>query len=195
VIIMMHVLRLAALASVLVASTVSVQAQNAACRDVQFSDDVLSRFPKAPASCLDVIERDGQHYAVFKAELQEVRGNNLRVRIKNPDGSYSATTSIATKPGRKVLIDGKPYPVSELAADQELTAYVRVDRPMIALPSATESEPLDVVPFADDGPVRVASSGSPTMPHTASSLGVVALLGQFSLAVALAMTVIRKRRK
>ena len=191
---MMHVLRLAALATVVVASTASVQAQNAACKGVRFSEDVLSRFPGAPASCLDVIERDGQQYAVFKAQLEEVRGNNLRVRIKNPDGSNSAVTSIATKPGRKVLIDGKPYPVSELAADQELTAYVRVDRPMIALAPATESEPLDAVAFADDGPVRVASTGSPTMPHTASSLGVVALLGQFSLAVALAMALVRKRK-
>jgi len=188
------------LAAVLLAATVSIQAQNtAACQSVRFSDEVLERFPGAPASCLDVITREGTQYAVFKAQLTDVRGSDVRVRVKNPDGTHGETKTIRTKPGRKVLINGQPYPVSELAADQEITVYVRVDRPMIALAPVSESDPLDATPLMqperETQAIRVSSAGQPSMPHTASPIGAVALLGQFCLAAGLGLMVIRKRRK
>src|SRR5689334_21218425 len=140
-------------AAVLLGWAAAAHSQNpAACQSVQFSAEVLSRFPGAQKSCLDVITRDGQQYAVFKAKLEDVHGNSLRVRVKNPDGSYGERKTLKAKRGRQVLIDGKTYPVSELAPDQEITAYVRVDRPMIALAPATESEPVDAEPMAESPP-------------------------------------------
>ena len=162
-------------------------AQNAHCRDVQFSADVLARFPRIADACLDVIMRDGQHYAVLKAQLQDVSGNTLRVRVKQPDGSYTPPMSVKTKPELRLLIEGKPARVSELAPDQELTVYVRVDRPMIALAPASESAPLDPVPLA--APEPTLARAEPVMPHTAGSLGFLALLGQFAFAVALALNI------
>jgi hypothetical protein len=162
-----------------------------ACQSVRFSDEVLSRFPKAPQACLDVINRDGQDYAVIKAQLDSVSGNSVRVRFKQPDGTYAPATTIKTNPARRVLVDGKPVPVSELAPNQELTAYVRVDKPMIALPPANESEPLDAVPLPAAEPV--VARAEPRMPHTASPLGFAALLGPFLWA--LAFVIGRVRRK
>jgi hypothetical protein len=189
--IMNRALRSTALAVGLLAAAVSIQAQSPACQDVRFSDEVLNRFPGAPAACLDVISRDGQEYAVFKAKLVEARGDSVRVKVKKADGTYGETKTIKTKPGRQVLIDGKPAPVSELAPNQEITAYVRVDRPMIALAPAAETEPVDAEPMA--APVRVAEQ--PSMPHTASPIEGVGLLGQFCLALGLVLMMMRKRRK
>src|SRR5262245_45867987 len=78
---------------------------NAACRSMRFSEEVLARFPRAPEACLDVITRDGQSYAVFKAQLERVSGNTLRLRFKQPDGTYAAATNVKTSPNRRVLID------------------------------------------------------------------------------------------
>jgi hypothetical protein len=186
-------LRLLAVACLgLTAAGVS-SAQNAHCSEVQFSADVLARFPRIAETCLDVITRDGQHYAVIKAQLQDVRGSTLRVKVKLPDGSYSPLMSVQTKPELRLLIEGKPARVSELAPDQELTAYVRVDRPMIALAPASESEPLDPVPLA--APAPALASAAPVMPHTAGSLGFLALWAQLCFAVALAVNIARRSGK
>lgn len=187
-----HALRSFALATAVIALNGAGFAQNAAgCRNVRFSEEVLSRFPKAPQACLDVINRDGQDYAVFKAQLESVSGNTLRVRIKQPDGTYAAVTNIETKPERRVLIDGKPVQVADLAPDQELTAYVRVDKPMIALPPASESEPLEATPLAAAEPV--VARAEPAMPHTASQVGLLGLLGAFLWAIALAVRLTRRK--
>jgi hypothetical protein len=193
---MTRVLRITALAILLCGSAAALQAQSPGCQDVQFSAEVLARFPNAQDSCLDVIHRGGESYAVFKAQLQDVRGSTVRVRVKKRDGTYGASTSFPTKPGRKVLIDGKPYPVSELAPDQEITAYVRVDKPLIALEPVAESDPVDAAPMAEpqeSQPVRLSSAAA-TMPHTASALGVLVLFAEFSLGVAVTLAVMRKLR-
>jgi hypothetical protein len=195
---MSHAFRFVPLVGLLlVAAAVPVNAQGPDCQAVKFSEQVLDRFPDARKSCLDVITRDGQEYAVFKAQLQEVRGNTLRVRVRNPDGTFGKVQSVQTSPQRRVLIDGRPFPVSELAPNQELTAYVHVTRPEFAIAPASESEPVESVPLAamaeDSPPVRVSSA--PAMPDTASSMEYVGLLGMFGLAVAVSLNIIRRRRK
>jgi hypothetical protein len=193
---MMFLARILISAAILFAAAVATtQAQNSACQGVQFSAAVLDRFPGARASCLDVIERDGQQYAVFKAQLTEVRGNSLRIRVKSPDGTYGPATRLEAKPDRRVLIDGKPYRVSELAPNQELTAYVRVDTPQIALAPVTAEEPIETFPLAEQpeaaGPVQLSSAAAPSMPQTASKVGILAVMGGFLLVVAAILTTMR----
>jgi hypothetical protein len=184
--------RVFALATLALALSGAAFAQNtAACQRVQFSEEVLNRFPKAPQACLDVINRDGQDYAVIKAQLDSVSGNTLRVRIKQPDGSYAAATNIKASPERRVLVNGQPVRVSDLAPNQELTAYIRVDEPMIALPPATESEPLEATPMAAAEPV--VARAEPAMPHTAGPMELVALLAPFFCAFAAAIRLARRK--
>jgi hypothetical protein len=164
---------------------------NAECQRMRFSDEVLARFPKAPEACLDVITRDGQTYAVFKAELERVTGNTLRLRFKQPDGTYAAATNVKTSPSRRVLVDGKPVRVSELAPNQELTAYVRVDQPLLALAPVDQAEPLEPVPMA--APEPAVARAEPVMPHTASPVELVALLGSLCCAAAFALNLARRK--
>jgi len=187
-----YALRLLVLATLAVAMTgVSFAQNNAECQRMRFSDDVLSRFPSAAESCLDVINRDGQNYAVFKAQLQRVTGNTLRLRFRQPDGTYAAATNVTVAPDRRALVDGKPVRVSELAPNQEITAYVRVDAPLLVLAPVDQSEPLDPVPLA--APEPAVARAEPVMPHTASPLGWVVILGAFCCAVACALNVSRRK--
>jgi hypothetical protein len=187
-----YALRPLVIATLAVALTGAAFAQNnAECQRMRFSDEVLARFPRAPEACLDVITRDGQSYAVFKAQLVSVTGNTLRLRFKQPDGTYAAPTNVKTKPSRRVLIDGQPVPVSELAPNQELTAYVRVDKPLLALPPVNDSESLDPMPMA--APEPAVARADPVMPHTASPFELAALLGSLCCAVACALNLARRK--
>jgi hypothetical protein len=176
----------------------SAWAQRPGCADAKFSNELLTRFPRAPEACLDIISRNGEEYGVFKARLNRVSGNTLHVRFEHPDGSEGPATSIRTRRDFRVLVDGKPTQVRDLARNQELTAYVQVTRPMVALAPASESEnlvavPLVVVPVAQQVASAETSEG-PLMPDTASPVALIGALGSVSFAVALCMRGMRRRR-
>jgi hypothetical protein len=173
--------------------TPAVFAQSTACQTVQFGDEVLARFPNVRAECLDIIERNGQKFAVFKGDLVRTGRNLLYVRFKRPNGTHGSTRKINTDPARRVLIEGKPYRVDNLAVGQELTAYVKVSEPVIALAPPAE-EPLDLQPLEAEAPPPPAVVASTvTMPHTASPLYVWLLTGSLMLLFGMAIGFARRR--
>jgi hypothetical protein len=175
----------------LVSGTAQAQ-QRPGCGAAKFSDEVLSRFPRAPEACLDVISRGGQQYAVFKAELSRITGNTLHLRFKMPDGSQGPRTTINTQRDFRVLIDGKPTRVRDLAPNQELTAYVHVTEPRVALAPASETETLHVVPLVmpvSDAPV---AANRPEMPETASPVRLIGVMGMMLLVTAFGLMLIRR---
>ncbi len=176
------------------------------CEGAKFSDEILGRFPDAQEACLDVISRGGQDYAVFKVQLDRVRGNTLHVRFQKPDGSRGPRTSITAQPDFRVLVDGRPTAVRNLAANQQLTAYVRVDRPMMALEPATPTQVWNVVPVVlvpaseqtgqgneptDDGSQLAMAEQDPAMPDTAGPAPLVAGVGLFFIVAALGARAVR----
>lgn len=193
---------------IILASLGTAHAQNQeACRAVEFSRELLERFPHAQETCLDVISRDGQQYAVFRARLDRVVGSRLQVRFKNPDGSYGPATRIATERDFRVLVDGRPLRVSELSRNQELTAYVQVNEPMVALAPADASEhlhpvPLVIIPVArqsseqssDTDEAEQVASENPSMPATAGFANAVGTLGFLLIAGVIATRTLRRAR-
>lgn len=187
---------LAAAAIMLAATAVAappVLAQNAAaCQAVTFSADVLSRFPNASQECLDVIERDGQQYAVFKAQLIRADGDKLRIRMKQPDGSLAEAITVKPRQKLRVLVNGEAISVDQLAPNQELTAYVRVDKAEIALAPAAPTEPLELEPVVVQHVAVASAHTGPAMPKTAGQAGVFALLAVLNLLVALVSVILRR---
>src|SRR4026208_2199422 len=109
------------------------QAQAATCENAQYDPDVLARFPSIAKACSGIISKDGEDYAVVTARLDRVDpSGRVRVRVKQPDGSYSKRMSIRPRPDLKVLVDGKPARVQDLTDNQEITAYVKVREPEMA---------------------------------------------------------------
>lgn len=179
--------------AVMLAAAQVAQAQQADCRTVEFSAAVTEKFPRVREACLDVIERQGQLLAVFKADLLRVSGNKVRIRAKLPGGGQADAQTVQVPPERRVLVDGKKYRVDELALGQELTIYARVDEPLAALVPADTSEPIDFVPIEVE-PVRVASA-EPAMPTTARQRPALGLLGALLVCLGVAIELIRRVRK
>jgi hypothetical protein len=123
------------------------------CTSVEYSETVIAALPDVRELCLRVEEREGKEFAVVQAEVSRVhRKNALEVRFKRPDGSKSPSRYFETAPDRRVLVEGKPVRVRDLAVGQELTAYIEVQKPMIATEPVTRGDPLETVPLETEPP-------------------------------------------
>ncbi len=171
---------------------VAAPALAATCADAQFSQAVLDRFPNIRAVCSEVITKDGQDYAVVKGDLVRTGTNAVYMKFKLADGTKSDTRKIETRPEFRVKVDGKPVSVRNLAVGQELTAYVKVTEPQIALEPAVE-EPLVLTPI--EPAAATVAENTADMPHTASALPSAAGLGALLLAFAGMLTFLRVRRQ
>jgi len=172
---------------------VAAPAMAATCADAQFSQAVLDRFPNIRAVCSEIISKDGQEYAVVKGDLVRTGNNAVYMKFKLADGTKSDTRKIETRPEFRVKIDGKPVSVRNLAVGQELTAYVKVSDPVIALEPAEASEPLAAYPIEEAAPM--VADNTAEMPTTASALPTVAGFGALLLAFAGMLTFLRIRRQ
>jgi hypothetical protein len=165
------------------------QAQAATCQNAQYDPDVLARFPNIAKACSDIISKNGEEYAVVTARLDRVDpSGRVQVRVKQPDGGYSKQISIRPRSDLKVLVDGKPARVRDLAANQEITAYVKVREPEMALAPAEPTETFVFVPIEEPQEQMAA------LPATASFLPLFGLLGGISLLLGGWLSVMRHRR-
>jgi hypothetical protein len=171
----------------------SVPALAADCASAQFSETVVARFPNIRAVCSEVIEKDGQQYAVVKGDLVRTGNNAVYMKFNLADGTKSDTRKIETRPEFRVKVDGKPVSVRNLAVGQELTAYVKVSDPVIAL-EPYDPAPLETTPL-ESAPPTMASNETADMPRTASALPGIGTLGGLLLAFAGVLTYFRLRRE
>lgn len=180
------------IAALLTAAPVA-HAQQVNCQTVEFSPEVTAKFPRVREACLEVIERQGQLMAVFKADLLKVSGNKVRIRAQLPGGGQAEAQTVQVPAERRVLVDGKKYRVDELGLGQQLTIYARVDEPVAALAPADASEPIEFVPIEVE-PMRVAAAEA-EMPTTASELPTLGLLGALLAGLAVALEFLRRVRR
>jgi hypothetical protein len=177
---------------ILLTAAQTAPAQQPNCQTVQFSDAVVEKFPRVREACIDVIERQGDLLAVFKADLLKVSGNKARIRARLPGGGHADPQTVQVDPQRRVLVNDKKYRVSELAMGQELTIYAKVDEPVAAFAPAESSENPEFSPI-ELVPVRVAAA-EPEMPTTASSLLALGLSGVGLMCLGVALGFIRRQR-
>jgi len=172
---------------------VAAPALAADCASAQFSDAVLARFPNIRSVCTEVIEKDGQQYAVVKGDLVRTGTNAVFMKMHMADGTKSETRKIETRPEFRVKIDGKPTSVRNLAVGQVLTAYVKVSDPVISLEPAEPTEQLAAYPIEEAAPAMAANNAA--MPKTAGPMPTVLTLGGLLLAFAGMLTFLRLRRE
>lgn len=188
---MKMLLRLSAVSVLCTLGAISAHAQTVTCQNAQYDPEVVARYPNVAERCLDIVTRDGEQYAVVKGRLERVNTNgSIVVRMKQPDGSYSDRRTIKTDGNLKVLINGKPSRIQDLALDQELTAYVKVGAPVMALAPADESTPLTPTPLGYPEQ-RMAAA----LPSTASPLPLLGLVGGALLLFGGLLSAIRYRNR
>jgi hypothetical protein len=168
------------------------QAQTATCENAQYDPDVLARFPNIAKACSDIISKNGEDYAVVTARLDRVDpSGRVQVRVKQADGSYSKQMSIRPRPDLRVLVDGKPARVQDLAANQEITAYVKVREPEMALAPADSAQTFVFTPIEEP---QQPQQQMAALPATAGILPLFGLLGGMSLLLGGWLSVMRHRR-
>jgi len=171
-----------------VLTVLSFAAQAADCSTAQYSPAVLERFPNIARACYDVIEKSGQQYAVVKADLVRSDADALYVRVKLPDGTRSDTRRITVKRDFRVVINGQSVPLDQVAVGQELTTYVKVSEPVVAM--ALDVETIQTVPLEPATPLPVVASNvtpPPPMPQTASLLPALGIAGALLIALGMAL--------
>ena len=174
--------------------------QPAACERVEFSDQVLARFPNIRNACLDVINRGGQSFAVVRANLVRVTPRRMTVRVQLPDGTQSDTMGINVASNERVNVGGRMVPVGDLAVGQTISAYINVNDPGIAV-ATEEPGPVEFTPIAaepEPEPAAVAEAApapAPEMPKTASRLPLVGTVGLLLLAAGAGIASLRRRAK
>jgi hypothetical protein len=176
---------------IFLAAAQAAPAQQPTCQTVQFSDAVVEKFPRVREACLDVIERQGDLLAVFKADLLKVSGNKARIRARLPGGGHADPQTVQVDPERRVLVNDRKYRIDDLAIGQELTIYAKVDEPVVAFAPADSSEnpefsPIEIVP------VRVAAA-EPEMPTTASSLPTIGFGGAVLVFLGVVLGLMRRQ--
>jgi hypothetical protein len=119
--------------------------------------------------------------------LRVYSDNRVKVRFNHPDGSKGDSQYITTQPDFRVLIKGKPVRLSDVSTGQELTAYVHVTEPVIALAPVEATAPLEPVPMETEPPLAAMST-------TASLLPTLAVIGALLLGMGGLLRRIRWRR-
>ena len=165
-------------------------AQTLTCANAQYDPVVLQKYPNLPKSCFDVVSRNGENYAVVHARLDKVLSNNsIQIRVKQPDGSYADRRTLRVEGDQRVMVQGKPTRIQDVATGQELSAYVKVTEPLMALepvaPAALVTTPLEAQPE------RMAAA----LPSTGSLVPLLGLLGSVSLLFGGLLTAVRYRRR
>ena len=176
----------------LVAPVVGAQ-QPAVCQRVEFSQDVLTRFPNIRQACLDVIQKGGQEFAVVRADLVRVRDRRVTVRVRLPDGTRSEPRTINVARDFRVNVNGASTRIEDIGVGQEITAYVNVKDPGIALAPAEPTETVVFTPVTAEPEPEPVATAEPEMPKTATALPLMGTFGLGLLALGAAFAFMRRR--
>ncbi len=93
---------------------IALAQQPAACERVEFSEEVLARFPNIRKACLDVISRDGQTFAVVRAQLVRTTSRRMTVRVRLPDGTQTEPMGINVASNARINVNGRMTPITDV---------------------------------------------------------------------------------
>ena len=99
----------------------------ASCSDLHFSSAFLSKYPKAPAACLEVRILDGRKYARFDGKVFLLSPEFVTVTFLNVAGDELTTFSFKPQESSRVLIDGKDVKYTDMKKGDKLTFWMPED--------------------------------------------------------------------
>lgn len=99
-----------------------------ACTEMKYSSEFLSKYPDAPAACVEAVEKEGKRYAKFKAKVYLNSADRTTVQLLNTQGDPLTTFSIKPGPDAAVDIDGKKTKFKDLKTGEKISFYVSEDR-------------------------------------------------------------------
>lgn len=124
------------------------------CRDFIPTQEARERFPDLAGACEGVVERDGELYGLFRAEVRRVRGNNITLHLPATDHTFT----VRPDPATRVMVDGRKVRPRDLATRQEIRIYLSASE--FAKPDVEEIAFVTESEFLVDVPVDELSSVS-----------------------------------
>ncbi len=169
--------------------------QGVTCENAVFNEQIVTRFPNVRKACLAIETQSGATVAKVKARLVRTQlGNRAVVRFEHADGTRTNPQTIEVSPDFRVMVNGQPTRLDQLAVDQDLTAYLKVDEPVIALAPAEPTTQIRYVALVLEPAPAPAATTAAVMPKTGTHLPAVLLAGMVLGAAGMGLTMMRKSR-
>jgi LPXTG-motif cell wall-anchored protein len=159
------------------------------CSGIEWSDRSLATYPTIASACQGVEQRNGKTYVRFEGAVKRnvERGQQLVVNFK--DGGE---VTLTPPPETNLYVNGKRTAVADLQRGDQLNFYISEDRLAAQFPETeVQSARLIVVPIVVHETTQHLAA---TLPHTASSLPLLAVGGIFTLCFGGLLTLYRRRR-
>lgn len=141
-------------AALLSANAPAQELTGLSCKDFIPTQEARERFPDLAGACEGVVERDGELYGLFRAEVRRVRGNNITLHLP----ATGHTFTVKPDPSTRVLVDGKKVRPRDLATRQEIRIYLSASE--FAKPDVQEIAFATESDFVVDVPIDELSSVS-----------------------------------
>ncbi len=125
------------------------------CKDFIPTEEARERFPDLAGACEGVVERDGELYGLFRAEVRRVRGSNVTLHLPATDHTFT----VRPDPATWVMAGDKKVRARELMPTQEIRIYLSASefsKPDVEeIAFVTESDFLVDVPVDDVSSVSI----------------------------------------
>ncbi len=172
-------------------STTTVHAQGQTCSDVTFVPAIYERWPFADEACLEMVDRNGDTYARFEAEVVSQSPGGTYVRYTLQDGSLTPSRKADPPPGIEAYIDGKETMIKDLQVRQKVNIYLPKSAWEQPKPAATVAKAAPPPPPPPPPPAK--PEPKPVMPSTAGNAGWLAIMGGLLLLLGGAVRFARQR--
>lgn len=141
-------------AAFLSASASGQEMTQLSCKDFIPTQEARDRFPDLAGACEGVIERDGELYGLFRAEVRRVRGTNVTLHLPATDHTFT----VRPDPATWVMAGDKKVRPRDLMPTQEIRIYLSASE--FSKPDVEEIAFVTESDFLVDVPVDEVSSVS-----------------------------------
>ena len=124
------------------------------CKDFIPTQEARERFPDLAGACQGVVERDGELYGLFRAEVRRVRGNNITLHLPATDHTFT----VRPDPATWVMAGDKKVRSRDLMPTQEIRIYLSASE--FSKPDVEEIAFITESDFLVDVPIDEVSSMS-----------------------------------
>lgn len=124
------------------------------CKDFIPTQEARERFPDLAGACEGVVERDGELYGLFRAEVRRVRGSNITLHLPATDHTFT----VRPDPATWVMAGDKKVRPRDLMPTQEIRIYLSASE--FSKPDVEEIAFVTESDFLIDVPIDEISSMS-----------------------------------
>ena len=116
------------------------------CTNFVFSQQFLKAYPKGPAACREVVEKDGLKWVRFDAKVTDVKGTEVTADILNAMSAPILTLTFTAPADATLDVGGQQAKFSTLRSGQEISIWSPESRVgFYAAPGALNSGKFKVI--------------------------------------------------